>query len=314
MPMTDVQAVACLRLIVAVAKADGEVAAAERQQLAGALDDLPLGGLSVDALLSETVDVDAQFQLLDTQQAKENAWQAMYAMAWADGECVPVEQVVLDYAQQSLGIPDESATIVHRLYNEARDTLLPSAIHPIADPLRRAAEIKEDTLKYAILTAVLGAFPVPGLALLTDLAVVAVQVKLVRDVGQYWGHKVDQAAAKSLLYSLGLGTGARMAVNNLAKLVPGWGSAVGAATSFASTWALGKVADEYFKSGANTDPAQLRSAYKSAQQEGKSTYEAHKEEIAVKQEMDSARLKQLAADTKAGRISQAEYQSKIAEL
>lgn len=314
MSMTDVQAVACLRLLVAVAKADGEVAPAERQQLENALADLPLGGISCDALLREDVNIDAQFRLLDSQEAKESAWQAMYAMAWADGECAPVEQVVLDYAQQTLGIPDESSSLVHRLYNEARDTVLPSAIHPIADPQHRAAEIKEDTLKYAILSAVLGAFPVPGLAILTDLAVVAVQVKLVRDIGQYWGHKVDQAAAKSLLLSLGLGTGARLAVNNLAKLVPGWGSAVGATTSFASTWALGKVADEYFKSGAKADPAELRSSFQSAQKEGKSEYEAHKGEIAVKSDLDSARLKQLAADTKSGRISQAEYQVKVTEL
>ena len=314
MSMTDVEAVACLRLLVAVAKADGEVAPAERQQLEAALESLPLGGITCDALLSAPVDIEAQFRVLQSAEARESAWQAMYAMAWADGACVPVEQVVLDYAQQSLGIADESSTLIHRLYNEARDTVLPSSIHPIADPQHRAAEIKEDTVKYAILSAVLGAFPVPGLAILTDLAVVAIQVKLVRDIGQYWGHKVDQSAAKSLLVSLGLGTGARLAVNNLAKLVPGWGSAVGAATSFASTWALGKVADEYFKSGAKADPAELQSTFQAAKQEGQAEYQVHKGEIAVKSDLDSARLKQLAADTKAGRLSQAEYQARVTEL
>ena len=314
MAMNEVQAVASLRLIVAIAKADGEVAPAERQQLEAALAGLPLGGLSVDALLAEPVAVDAQLKLLDTPEARENAWQAMYAMAWADGECVPLEQVVLDHAQQTLGIEETQANVVHRLYSEARDTVLPSSLEPIADPVKRAAEIKEDTLKYAILSAVLGAFPVPGLAILTDLAVVAVQVKLVRDIGQYWGHKVDQSAAKSLLFGMGLGTGARMAVNNLAKLVPGWGSAVGAATSFASTWALSKVADEYFRNGCKDDPAVLLSAFKSAEKEGKAQYEAHKGEVAAKKMTDAARLEQLAQDTKSGRISQAEYQKKVMEV
>lgn len=314
MAMTEEQAVACLRLLFAVAQADGEIAQAERRQLEAALDELPLRTLSVDAMLAEPVDIEAQFKLLDTQEAKETAWQAMYTMAWADGQCVPLEQAVLDWAQQELGIQEEQVTLVHRFYNEARDTLLPSSIEPIGDPVRRAAEVREDTLKYAILSAVLGAFPVPGMAILTDLAVIAIQVKLVRDVGQYWGHKVDQEAAKSLLFGLGIGTGARLAVNNLAKLVPGWGSAVGATTSFASTWALGKVADEYFKNGAKDEPAVLLETFKSAEKEGKAEYDSHKSEIAAKKQIDAARLEALAADAKAGRISQAEYQKQVTEL
>lgn len=314
MSMTEVHAVASLRLIVAVAKADDDLAPQERAQLEAALSTLPLGGLSVERLFAEAVDIDAQFRLLDTPQAKEHAWSAMYAMAWADGDCVPLEQVVLDHAQHALGIEDTTVTGLHRLYNEARDTVLPSSIEPIADPAKRAAEIAQDTLKYAILSAILGAFPVPGLAILTDLAVVGLQVKLVRDIGQYWGHKVDPSAAKSMLYGLGLGTGARMAVNNLAKLVPGWGSAVGATTSFAATWALGKVANEYFATGAKDDPSVLLSAFKSAEKEGKSQYESHKGEIAAKQQLQAERLQQLAEDTKSGRISQQQYQHKVSEL
>ncbi len=314
MALTETHAVAALRLIVAVAKADDELADQEREQLEAALNALPLGGLSVDQLLAEPVDIEAQFKLLDSEEAREHAWGAMYAMAWADGQCVPMEQVVLERAQAVLGIEDAKVNGLHRLYNEARDTVLPSAIAPIADPARRENEIRQDTLKYSILSAILGAFPVPGLALLTDLAVIGVQVKLVRDIGQYWGHKVDQSAAKSLLYGLGLGTGARLAVNNLAKLVPGWGSAVGATTSFAATWALGKVANQYFAGGGKDDPSVFIAAFKSAEKEGKSEFEAHKGEIAAKQALGQDRLRQLAEDAKAGRISQEEYQRKVSEL
>lgn len=314
MALSEEQAVACLRLLFAVARADGEVAPAERRQLEAALAALPLRMLSVDALIAEPVDIEAQFRLLDSQEARESAWQAMYTMAWADGACVPLEQAVLDLAQQRLDIADQQVTLVHRLYNEARDTLLPSAIQPIADPQRRAAEVREDTVKYAVLAAVLGAFPLPGMAILTDLAVIAIQVKLVRDIGLYWGHKVDEQAAKSLLYGLGIGTGARLAVNNLAKLVPGWGSAVGATTSFAATWALGKVANEYFKNGAQDRPEALAAHFKDAEREGQAAYDAHKNEIAAKRRTDAARLEALTAQAKAGRISQAEYQQKVAEL
>ncbi|MBM4344663.1 MAG: TerB family tellurite resistance protein [Deltaproteobacteria bacterium] len=314
MALTETHAVAALRLVVAVAKADDELAPEERAQLEAALSALPLGGLSVDQLIAQPVDIEAQFKLLDTDEAREHAWGAMYAMAWADGQCVPMEQVVLDRAQTVLGIEDTKVNGLHRLYNEARDTVLPSSIEPIADPAKRDAEIREDTLKYSILSAILGAFPVPGLALLTDLAVIGVQVKLVRDIGQYWGHKVDQSAAKSLLYGLGLGTGARLAVNNFAKLVPGWGSAVGATTSFAATWALGKVANQYFANGAKDDPSVFVAAFRSAEKEGKAEFESHQGEIAAKQQLAQDRLRQLAEDAKAGRISQQQYQAKVAEL
>ena len=106
--------------------------------------------------------------------------------------------------------------------------MLPSSIQPVSDPVLRATEIKSDVLKYSVLSGALGAFPIPGLAIATDLAVVGLQVKLVRDIGQRWGHKVDKQAAASLLGGLGLGTGARIAVSNLAKLIPVWGSVVGA--------------------------------------------------------------------------------------
>jgi len=313
MALTEPQALASLRLVVAVAKADGEIAQEELEQLEGALAALPLQGVTVDQLLASEVSLEAEFGLLDTALARESAWQAMYAMAWADGQCVPLEQVVLDHAQERLGIAAERVSIVHRLVNEARDTVLPSNIAAIADPARRDAEIREDTLKYAVLSAALGAFPVPGLALLTDLAVIGVQVKLVRDIGQYWGHKVDAAAAKSLLYGLGIGTGARLAVNNLAKLVPGWGSAVGAATSFAATWALGKVANSHFAAGASDDPRSLRAMFRSAEQEGKGAYLANKAAISAKEQADGARLAQLAADVKAGKITQDEYQRQVIE-
>ena len=314
MALTEIHAVASLRLIVAVAKADGEIAQEELEQLESALGALPLGGISVDALLGEDVDLDAQLKLLDTPEAKDAAWQAMYAMAWADGQCVPLEQVVLDHAQSKLGIEEQKVTGLHRLVNEARDTVLPSSIEPIADPVRRHAEITEDIRKYAVLSAVLGAFPVPGLALVFDLAVIGIQVKLVRDIGQYYGHKIDAAAAKSLLYGLGLGTGTRLAVNNLAKLVPGWGIAIGATTSFVATWGLGKVADEYFRNGAKDDPKVFLAAFKHAQQEGKAQYDAHKGEIALKHQIEGARMEGLAQDVKAGRITQEQYQRQVSEL
>ncbi|MSP92635.1 MAG: hypothetical protein EXR79_12670 [Myxococcales bacterium] len=320
MSLTQEQSLASLRLLVAVAQADETLHEAERGALLAALEALPTPeGASLDPstlqdLFSTPQDVPALLAQLRDAEAKEDIYQSMYAMAWADGDCSPVEQGLLNLAREELGIAEERQGVLERLYSEAKDTVLPSHIVPEPDPVRRAEDIERATLKYSVMSAVLGAFPVPGLAILTDVGVVGIQVKLVRDVGQYHGHTVDAAAAKSILGALGVGTGARMAVNNLAKLVPGWGSLVGASTSFATTWALGKVSDNWFLTGALSDPAELKGEFAQAKSAGTTMYEQQKDTIEATRRDNSARIQALTERARAGEISQTDYQARVNEL
>ena len=321
MTMSGRETIAGVRVLVCVAKADGVVHEDERKALAASLEGAPLPlGMTLETLLAEAIDLDAQLENLVTPESKDQVFKSACSLAYADGTCSPEEQKMLDHIQARLGIPREQSSIVSRIFAEARDTVLPSNIQPIADPARRAKAIADDTLKYSVLGALLGAFPVPGLAIATDLAVVAVQVKLVRDIGQYYGHSVDVQAAKSLLYGLGLGTGARMAVANLAKVVPGWGSAFGGAAAFTSTWGLGKVMDRFFATrptGELGTPAQagkLKEEFAAAQQEGKLAYQENRDSIAAKEERDKAKLAALNSDLAAGKIDQAEYERRVAAL
>jgi uncharacterized protein (DUF697 family) len=235
-------------------------------------------------------------------------------MVHADGNCTPAEQKMLDHIRTTLQISDEKATLARRIFDGAKDTLLPSSIEQTHDSARRATEVKSDITKYSVLSGVLGAFPVPGLAIATDLAVVGVQVKLVRDIGQRWGHKIDKKAATSLLGGLGLGTGARIAVSNLAKLVPAWGSVVGASGSFASTWALGQIADKYFLGGMKTDTATMKSDFKFAQEEGRTAYATHKDLVDSKRKLNETALQALGTDLKAGKITQQEYSARVEQF
>jgi uncharacterized protein (DUF697 family)/uncharacterized tellurite resistance protein B-like protein len=320
MSMSGKETIAGVRVLVCVAKADGVVHEEERKALEASLEGAPLPlGMTLETLLAESIDLDAQLEHLVTPEAKDQVFKSACSLAYADGACSPEEQKMLDHLQARLGIPREQSSVVARIFAEARDTVLPSNIQPIADPARRAKEIADDTLKYSVLSAVLGAFPVPGLAIATDLAVVAVQVKLVRDLGQYHGHTVDVQAAKSLLYGLGLGSGARMAVANLAKVVPGWGSAFGGAAAFASTWALAKVMDRFFAtrpvSAADPPPVDaLKRELGAAQQEGKLAYQQNRDSIAAKEQRDKDKLASLNADLAAGKIDQAEYERRVAAL
>jgi uncharacterized protein (DUF697 family)/uncharacterized tellurite resistance protein B-like protein len=309
------ETLASLRVLVCVAKADGDISANERLAIGNALTGLELpANVTPKSLLDEMPDLDVQLRTFTTPEARESIFHSALGMAHADGNSTPAEQKMLDHIRTTLQISDDKASVGRRIFEGAKDTVLPSSIEPVSDPVRRATEVKSDVLKYSVLSAVLGAFPVPGLAIATDLAVVAVQVKLVRDVGQRWGHKLDRQAAITLLGGLGLGTGARIALSNLAKLVPVWGTIVGATGSFASTWALGQIADKYFASGMKTDVTTLRSDFKSAQEEGRTAYAAHKHLVDSKCKLNETALQALGADLKAGKVTQQEYSARVEQF
>lgn len=315
MSISEAEAVAGLRILVAIAKADGTIHDDERAALGSALEGLKLpDGTTVDDLLAEPVDMERVLGVVKSPAAREEIYDSAYGMANADGKCTADEQHLLVLIAKAWDLPERKTNLVARLFTETKDTVLPSNIQPIADAAKRAKEIREDVIKYSLLSALLGAFPIPGVAIATDLAVLAVQVKMVRDIGQYHGHKVDKESAKSLLYGVGLGTGARMAVNNVVKLVPGWGSAFAAVTSFAATFALGKVMDKYFVDGAKANVAALKKDFKAAEKEGKAAYAEHKgslDDLAAKR---GGRLQQLGEDLKNGAIDAEEYEREVAAL
>ena len=94
----------------------------------------------------------------------------------------------------------------------------------------------------------------------------------MRDIGCYWGHDLDGAAARTLLGGMAGSIGLRIAVNNVARLIPGWGSVMGAATSFGTTVAVGRAANAWFSSGAAMSPDELRKSYEAGVAEGRSAF------------------------------------------
>jgi len=319
MPIRETEAVASLKILAAVARADGSIHHDERKSLAAALELLVLENpVTVDALLlgDDAIDVAGELAKLESPEAREQVYRSAFFMAHADDSCTNEEQALLDLIAAETGVTDEQRQSLARLFvpSAQRTSLLPVRVSAIGDAAQRSSTVKKHILKYAALSAVLGAFPVPGLAIATDLAVIALQVKMVRDIGQYWGHSVDRSAAKSMLYGMGLGTGARLAVNNLAKLLPGWGSAVGATTSFASTYALGKVIETFFAADAKGDLAALKDDFRAAEKQGKATFAEHRDAVAAEGAHAQATLDHLTADLRAGRITQAELEQRLGDL
>lgn len=319
MAISEQEAVASLHVLVAVAQADGSIHDEEKKALGAALSSIEiLEGTDVEQFLGEKVDLAQEVALLLGAEAREETYRSAYGLAHADGACSSEEQAVLDRLKDLLKIDDARAAEIRRIFDEdaAAGGDKKSAYSKIEDPAERQALVRKLTLKDSVMSALLGAFPVPGLAIATDLAVLAIQVNLIRDVAALWGQETDRKNAKALLATFGVGTGARIAVNNLIKVIPGWGSLVGATTSFASTYAVGVVMHKHFENAAEgkLDMEALKAEFEAAQKEGKETYKAKKGEIEAKEKETKATIASLNEDLKAGRITQADFEDRVSAL
>jgi len=302
----DRKSLASFRVLVGVARADGTLADSELDALKSALGDradlLP-------SLVAEDVDLDHEIGILSHEE-RERVYQSAYAIAYADGNASTFEVALLHRIIPNRG----EDTLLGQVFGETLDTLVPGRIVAEPDPVRRDSEIIEDVIKYSVLSAVAGAMPVPGVGIVADVAVIAIQGKMVHDVGQYFGHSMDSQAIRAFLTSVAGSALMRVAANNLARFVPGWGSAFGAATSFASTYAIGRVAQRYFESGREIEPTELRSLYEDLRAEGKERYQQHKDKIDTAEVAHGRGLAALNEKLATGAISRADYDREVAAL
>lgn len=311
------ESMASLRLLVHMARADGVLHGKERQVLESSLAEADVDdGTDMQSLLDAPGELDAVLCALRSPAAREHAYDAVFAMAYTDGECAPSESALLERIRATLRIEDEHHRSLERLFEHKPG----AGFVPKADPapafagLERQAKAQSETRKTAIVCALLGAFPVPGLAIATDLAIVGLQVALARDIGRYWGQEMDRDQAKGILAGFGVGTGARIAVSNLLKFFPGWGAAFGAASAYASTYAVGRVMQTYFEEGRGVDADTLQKAFEAAKAEGREAYEKDKQTIASHEREHRDELQALNTALKAGQITQAEFETEAARL
>lgn len=315
MELNEREVMAALRILICVAKADGEIHEAEKEALQTALTGAQLPqGVSLERLLEENVDLGQQLALLESSEAKEKVYEAAVSLAYADKEGSRGEKKLLEEIRGKLGISEEQATVATKLARGIGETLVPGAIEPISDPQQREKAVDGDIRKYSVIAAALGAFPIPVADLAVNLGVVGLHTKMFHDIGRFYGFTTTKEQVKNLIGGVGIGTGARVAVVSLAKFIPGWGSLIGAATNFGATYALGKVAKKYYASQAQADLKELKEMFASAEKEGRAVYAQNRAEIESMASASKPRLEALAAQLKQGQITAEQYEREIAQL
>jgi uncharacterized protein (DUF697 family)/uncharacterized tellurite resistance protein B-like protein len=302
---------ASIRVLVAIARADGTIHPNERAAVENAIGDAVLpGNVKLQTLLDENVDVAAQLARITTPEVRARTYEAACAMVYVDGDADTAEKRILEQIRSAFGLAEERG-FVETLKKELRQDWSPSTIEKIDDAAKRDDEVQRAIGRFARRSAVLGAFPLP---LVGEFLISFLEFRMLSVLAALYGHRWDAAYWKAAVPSIaGVGL-SRFAVQSLVKLVPGWGSAVGLTASYATTYALGKAAVVYYEKGEAVDPADLKAVFATARKEGVLLAENMRSEIdAEKASFEKAKAS-LDADLAAGKLTETEYAARIVSL
>jgi small GTP-binding protein len=104
----------------------------------------------------------------------------------------------------------------------------------------------------------IGAEPIPGV----DIPLlIANQVRLVLRLAAIYGEPISVENARELVATIVSGVALRYLAEEAAKALPGPGWIISGSIAAAGTWAMGRVAVEYFESGKQLSPLQMRQLY-----------------------------------------------------
>ncbi|MEL7371573.1 MAG: DUF697 domain-containing protein [Myxococcota bacterium] len=169
--------------------------------------------------------------------------------------------------------------------------------------------------------AALTIIPLPGSEI---VAVMPIHVGMVVGIGHIYGQELTKQSATDMVLRIGATVGlslvgSRIATTAAKMLLPGLGGLLAAPFMFASTFAIGAVAQSYFESDGNLSDEDIKSVYERAAKNAKSSFDpsraksdeskqaandaAHSEQ----KEDPSERLTKLKELLDKGLIDQAEY-------
>lgn len=281
---------AILAIAIHAAFADGAKDEREREavrrvaeNLAGAEGAPDLSRLYQDVLLKRSTLVDATAVLSDIGE-RQFAYEMALCVCEADGRLADSERAFLDQLRQLLALPGGEAAQIEAAVERQFDAYdfgahpapqpapAPVAAPSItaAAPAAAAATQDKSILNYALLCGALELLPQSW----ASMAIIPLQIKLVYSIGKAHGVTLDQGHIKEFIAAAGVGLTSQYLEQFGRKLLGGLlgkaagktfgkvgSAATGMAFSFATTYALGQVAQRYYAGGRVMSTALLRETF-----------------------------------------------------
>jgi uncharacterized protein (DUF697 family)/tellurite resistance protein len=306
-----------LTIALMAAFADGMKDERERERVSELAKRLPVEGIDLPALHHQVASgtlslAEVAKPLAGNRPLALLAYEMAVGVADADGVHTPAEGAFLDQLAAALDLPRATAKeIVQDADAIAAASAIPAsaagtrATAPAAPAAAAvdSAALDKRILDASITNAALELLPES----LSTMAILPLQARLVYNVGKAYGYELDQGHVKEFAATLGVGLtgqyleqiGRRLLGGVLGGVLGGMGRSIGrqAASSgmaFATTWALGQVAKQYYAGGRTLDADKLKAAFQPLLSQGKdmiATYAPQIEERA--RSIDLKKLPQL---------------------
>lgn len=295
--MTPAEQESILSIALMAAFADGAKDDRERAELKRITESLPHGDVNPAALyqrvLLRQVTPAQAAAALPSPQLRQLAYEMAVCVCDADGAQSTAEKSFLAGLRSELKLEEKAAAGVE---NSAKAL----AIEPLEDPgippvLNQPSAADEQVdkmvLNYAILNGALELLPDS----LATMAIVPLQMKMVYRVGKNYGHELGRGHIKELLAAAGVGLTSQVVEGYARKLLGGLMGSVGGGMgkfagkqaassmmSFATTWALGNLAQQYYSGGRKLSAIELRSAFGTLTEQARSMHSRYAGEIQQK--------------------------------
>lgn len=235
-------------------------------------------------VLLKRVDLGAFVGQLTSPESRLLAYEMALGVCDADDRLNDQETAFLRQLQQALGLQE---TTTAPLRQEA-EALAGSAVPPVLggsvpapapaaavgralDP-QAAGALDSTILNHAILAGALELLPNS----LATMAILPLQMRLVYRVGQQYGHALDRGHIGEFLATAGIGMTSQVLEGYATKLAKGLlgkvagsfgrglaGTLTSSAMSFATTWAIGQLANRYYAGGRTLSGIQLQQNFQS---------------------------------------------------
>jgi uncharacterized protein (DUF697 family)/tellurite resistance protein len=240
--------------------------------------------------------------------AKEDAFLAQVRQAWGLGGALTTggfdaeAQAVADAPLQApLQTPlDASTAPATPAPHPAAADALPTTAAQRRPGSLPPAEMDRKILQASIMNGAIELLPEN----LSTLAIIPLQMRLVYQIGQSYGYELDRGHIKDFLATLGVGltsqyleqAGRKLLSGLLGKagkgLLGGLGrQAVSSGMSFAATYALGHVANQYYAGGRTLSTDMLKDAYQHVMQDGQQLQARYLPQMqATARQLDTAKI------------------------
>jgi uncharacterized protein (DUF697 family)/tellurite resistance protein len=244
-----------LAICLFAAFSNGEQCDAERKEIARYADEMDadnLAELSRRILMRKLSLTDA-CEGLSTPENRMLAYEMARAICEAGGSISNEEEEFLKELRRLLKLGnDESGAVDEKVDSVALAPLATTQDEPVS------TDSSGMILKYAILNGALELLPQN----LATVVIIPMQMKMVYRIGKANGVELDRSNIKDFLATAGIGLGSQMVEGFARKLVGKFGRKLGGKTvgkvadqitgsamSFASTYAIGHVAQRYYSGG-----------------------------------------------------------------